>query len=46
MKANKKHLLILFVCALILFIVPSCDNPLEPEVPNWQLVWQDEFEGL
>ena len=45
MKANKKHLLILFVCALILFIVPSCDNSLDPEVPSWQLVWQDEFEG-
>jgi len=45
MKVNKKHLLILFVCALILFIVPSCDNSLDPEVPSWQLVWQDEFEG-
>jgi beta-glucanase (GH16 family) len=46
MKTNKKHLLILFVCALILFIVPSCDNSLDPEVPSYQLVWQDEFDGL
>lgn len=45
MKSNKKHVLILFVFALILFIVPSCDNSLDPEVPNWQLVWQDEFDG-
>ncbi|MBE0572137.1 MAG: glycoside hydrolase family 16 protein [Ignavibacteriaceae bacterium] len=45
MKSNKKHVLVLFVFALILFIVPSCDNSLDPEVPNWQLVWQDEFDG-
>lgn len=45
MKANKNPLLMLFVCVLILFIVPSCDNSLDPEVPNWQLVWQDEFDG-
>lgn len=32
--------------ALIFFSVPSCDNPLDPEVPSWQLVWSDEFEGL
>lgn len=46
MNANKKHILILLVCLPILLLVPSCDNPLDPEVPNWQLVWQDEFEGL
>ncbi len=45
MKSNKKHILILFVCVLMLFIVPSCDNSLDPEVPSWQLVWQDEFDG-
>ena len=45
MKSNKKQILILLVCALIFITVPSCDNPLEPEVPNYQLVWQDEFDG-
>lgn len=45
MKAKNKLLFMLVVCATILFIVPSCDNPLDPEVPDWQLVWQDEFDG-
>lgn len=45
MKSSNKLLLMLIVCVPILFIVPSCDNPLDPEVPEWQLVWQDEFEG-
>lgn len=46
MKANKKHILIFLVYVLTIIMAPSCDNPLDPEVPNWQLVWQDEFEGL
>lgn len=45
MKTYKKLFLMLVVSGLILFLVPSCDNPLDPEVPNWQLVWQDEFDG-
>ncbi len=45
MKDYNKHILTLIVFALILFSIPSCDNPLDPEVPNWQLVWQDEFAG-
>jgi len=45
MSANIKHILTLLVCAITFFIIPSCDNPLDPEVPNWQLVWQDEFDG-
>ena len=45
MKFNKKHILILLVYSLIFITVPSCDNTLEPEVPNYQLVWQDEFDG-
>ncbi|MCU0342620.1 MAG: glycoside hydrolase family 16 protein [Ignavibacterium sp.] len=45
MKTNIKYSLILLVCALILISVPSCDNPLDPPVPSWQIVWQDEFDG-
>lgn len=45
MKTYKNLMLMFMVSGLILFLVPSCDNPLDPEVPNWQLVWQDEFEG-
>ena len=45
MKTNIKWSLILLVCALILFTLQSCDNALDPEVPNYQLVWQDEFDG-
>ena len=45
MKTNKKHVFILLVCALIIIALPSCDNPLDPPVPTWQLVWQDEFDG-
>lgn len=29
----------------IIIALTSCDNPLDPPVPNWQLVWQDEFNG-
>lgn len=45
MKAYNKQILMIIVFALILFFIPSCDNPLDPEVPKWKLVWQDEFEG-
>jgi len=45
MNTNKIHIFILVVCALIIIVIPSCDNPLDPPVPTWQLVWQDEFDG-
>ena len=45
MSANKKHTLTLLVLVIIFLVIPSCDNPLDPEVPNYQLVWQDEFDG-
>ncbi len=45
MKTNNKYGLMLLVCALILISVPSCDNPLDPPAPSWQLVWQDDFDG-
>jgi beta-glucanase (GH16 family) len=46
MKTIKDQVIIVLVSALILLIVPSCENSLDPEVPNWQLVWQDEFESF
>jgi beta-glucanase (GH16 family) len=45
MKTYLKHTLLFLVYSVILLIVPSCDNSLEPEVPNYQIVWQDEFDG-
>lgn len=45
MKAYNEQIVMIIVFALILFFIPSCDNPLDPEVPSWQLVWQDEFDG-
>ena len=45
MSTNRKHILTLLVIVIIFLGIPSCDNPLDPEVPNWQLVWQDEFDG-
>lgn len=45
MKASNKNIFLLMSFLLIIFVVISCDNPLDPEVPNWQLVWQDEFDG-
>jgi beta-glucanase (GH16 family) len=45
MRTNRKHILTSLVIVIIFVGIPSCDNPLDPEVPNWQLVWQDEFDG-
>lgn len=45
MNTFKNIISMFFVGALIILTVPSCDNSNEPEIPNWQLVWQDEFEG-
>lgn len=45
MKAHNKHIFLIIILFVILLFVSSCDNPLDPEVPNWQVVWQDEFDG-
>lgn len=45
MKTKIKWSSILLFCALVLITLQSCDNALDPEVPNYQLVWQDEFDG-
>lgn len=45
MKTYLKYSLHFLVYSVILLMVSSCDNALEPEVPNYQLVWQDEFDG-
>lgn len=41
---NINKILIISV-GLIAVLITSCENPLDPEVPNWVLVWQDEFVG-
>lgn len=46
MKNQFKLFLALFVIGIIVLVIPSCDNPLDPAVAEWQLVWQDEFDGL
>lgn len=46
MKTINNHRVIFLVIPLLLLFVQSCDNPLDPEVPKWELVWQDEFEGI
>lgn len=46
MKIINNHRVIFLVIPLLLLFVQSCDNPLDPEVPKWELVWQDEFEGI
>jgi beta-glucanase (GH16 family) len=45
MKTYLKYALHLLVYSVILFTVSSCDTSTEPEIPNYQLVWQDEFDG-
>lgn len=45
MSTYKKHALLIFVYALIIFTIPSCDSSTDPEIPNYQLVWSDEFDG-
>ena len=45
MKAYIRIILILFVFAAAVIIIPSCDTSTEPDIPNYQLVWQDEFDG-
>jgi beta-glucanase (GH16 family) len=45
MNTYKKHALLLLVCSIIVLTFPSCEESTEPEIPNYQLVWQDEFSG-
>ena len=45
MKAYIRIILILFVFAAAVITIPSCDTSTEPDIPNYQLVWQDEFDG-
>lgn len=45
MKARIKIFIILFVNTTLILSIPSCDTSTEPDVPNYQLVWQDEFDG-
>jgi beta-glucanase (GH16 family) len=45
MKTYLNITLLFLVCFIILFMVPSCDTSTEPDIPNYQLVWQDEFNG-
>lgn len=36
---------LLVTCFLVIMFIVSCENPLDPERPNWELTWSDEFEG-
>lgn len=45
MKVTLNLVLKVFLIVQIIFLYASCDHPLDPEVPKWQLVWQDEFDG-
>lgn len=45
MKTNNKQFSLQMILFISLLFVQSCDNPLDPPTPNWQLVWQDEFDG-
>lgn len=45
MKTYLKYTLLLLIYSVILLTIPSCDTSTEPEIPNYQLVWQDEFDG-
>ncbi len=45
MNTYKKHAFLLLVCSFIVFTITSCEESTEPEIPNYQLVWQDEFNG-
>lgn len=45
MKTYLKYTLLFLIYSVIFLTVPSCDTSTEPEIPNFQLVWQDEFDG-
>lgn len=45
MKTISMQTLKFLFSTFIIIALTSCDNPLDPPVPNWQLVWQDEFNG-
>lgn len=46
MKTYLRMILILVVYISIILVIPSCENSTELEIPDYQLVWQDEFDGL
>jgi beta-glucanase (GH16 family) len=45
MKTSLKHTLLFLGYSITLLTIPSCDTSTEPESPNYQLVWQNEFDG-
>jgi beta-glucanase (GH16 family) len=45
MKINKRKSSLLFICIALLAFIFACENPLDPERPNYVLTWSDEFEG-
>lgn len=45
MKRNKLFLLQGFLSLIVILAIGSCTNSSELEERNWQIVWQDEFEG-
>lgn len=45
MKLNKLFLLQGFLSLIVILAIGSCTNSSELEERNWQIVWQDEFEG-
>ena len=45
MTTYKRKISLLFVSSLMFAFILSCENPLDPERPNYELTWSDEFEG-
>ena len=45
MRTYKKHAILLLFSSMIIFLISSCTSSTEPEIPNYTLVWQDEFDG-
>lgn len=42
---NYFKLILVTVTPIVLLTFSACDNSNDPETRNWQLVWQDEFDG-
>ncbi|MBN1300455.1 MAG: glycoside hydrolase family 16 protein [Melioribacteraceae bacterium] len=45
MTTYKRNISLLLISSLMFAFIISCENPLDPERPNWTLTWSDEFEG-
>lgn len=45
MKSYLKHSLFFLLYFGILLTLSSCETSTEPEIPQYNLVWQDEFDG-